>query len=218
MKIIYSSFSECGPRDKNEDYVKCYGEVNTSVFVLCDGMGGHDNGEVASKLVAETIVDTFQKNVQSRSLSLQDLVISSCEKAKSEIDNCSEMGTTAAIVAIKDNIAAFAHSGDSRIYHIRNGRIIYQSVDHIAISSSGNPVITRAFFPRTVNYKPDIYIANIEKYDRILICSDGVFGEGKWSALHDVLRTENFSIHDIQEVASHIAHDNYSAILIEVIE
>lgn len=106
--------------------------------------------------MAETIVDSFLKDIKSKSLSIQDMVISSCEKAKSELDNCLEMGTTAAIVAIKNNIAVFAHCGDSRIYHIRNGRIIYQSVDHIAISSSGNTVITRAFFPKTVNYKPDI--------------------------------------------------------------
>lgn len=177
MTIRYSTFSECGPREKNEDCVKCHCEDNCGIFVLCDGMGGHNNGEVASLLVAETIVDSFLKNAQT--LSLQERVLSSCENAKSEIDNFTEMGTTATIVAIKDDIVVFAHSGDSRIYHIRNGRIIYQSVDHIAISPSGNPVITRAFFPKTINYKPDIETTTIEKEDKILTCSDGVFGDGK---------------------------------------
>lgn len=214
MILDFSKFSECGPREKNEDYVKCHCEDNCGIFVLCDGMGGHNNGEVASRLVAETIVDSFLKNAQT--LSLQERVISSCENAKSEIDNFTEMGTTAAIVAIKDNVAVFAHSGDSRIYHIRNGRIIHQSVDHIAISSSGNPVITRAFFPKTINYKPDIESTTIEKGDKILICSDGVFGDGKWSALHDLFRSENFTFQDIYDVASHNAHDNYSAISIEI--
>lgn len=216
MIIRYTTFSECGPRDKNEDYIKCDCEGDCGIFVLCDGMGGHDNGDIASRLVAETIVHSFLKD--AKTISLQERVISSCENAKSEIDNFTDMGTTVAIVAIKDNFAVFAHSGDSRIYHIRNGRIIYQSVDHIAISPSGNPVITRAFYPKTVNYKPDIEISTIENNDKILICSDGVFGEGKWSALHDVLRTENFTMQDVYEVASHNAHDNYSAILIEVIE
>lgn len=216
MTIRFTTFSECGPRDKNEDYIKCECEGDCGIFVLCDGMGGHDNGEVASRLVAETIVYSFQKNAQT--LSLQERVISSCENAKSEIDNCKDMGTTVALVAIKDNFAVLAHSGDSRIYQIRNGRIIYQSVDHIAISPSGNSVITRAFYPKTVNYKPDIGTATIEKNDKILICSDGVFGNGKWSALNDVLRAENFTINDVYEVATHKAHDNYSAILIEVIE
>lgn len=182
MKLIFSKFSECGPRDKNEDYIKCDYEGDRGIFVLCDGMGGHDNGEVASRLVADTIVQSFLKNDQI--ISLQERVISSCANAKSELDNFTDMGTTLAIVAIKDNLAVFAHSGDSRIYHIRNGRIIYQSVDHIAISPSGNPVITRAFYPKTVNYKPDIETSTIEKNDKILICSDGVFGDGKWSDLH----------------------------------
>lgn len=216
MRLIFSTFLECGPRDKNEDYIKCDCEDDCSIFVLCDGMGGHNNGEVASRLVADNIVHSFLKNIQT--LSLQERVMSSCENAKSEIDNFTDMGTTVAIVAIKDNFAVFAHSGDSRIYHIRNGRIIYQSVDHIAISPSGNPVITRAFYPKTVNYKPDIETTTIEKNDKILICSDGVFGDGKWSALNDVLRTEDFPMQNVYEVASHNAHDNYSAVLIEAIE
>lgn len=216
MIIRYTTFSECGPRDKNEDYIKCDCEDDRGIFVLCDGMGGHGNGEIASRLVAETTVHSFLKNDQI--ISLQERVISSCENAKSEIDNFTDMGTTVAIVAIKDNLAVFAHSGDSRIYHIRNGRIKYQSVDHIAISSSGNPVITRAFYPKTGNYKPDIETSTIEKNDKILICSDGVFGDGKWSALHDVIRTENFTMQNVYEVASYNAHDNYSAILIEAIE
>lgn len=64
MKIYYESFSECGPRKNNEDYiaVRQMPEQNRSVFVLCDGMGGHDCGEVASKLVAEHICDYWVKN------------------------------------------------------------------------------------------------------------------------------------------------------------
>lgn len=40
MKLIFSTFSECGPRDKNEDYIKCCCEGDRGIFVLCDGMGG----------------------------------------------------------------------------------------------------------------------------------------------------------------------------------
>lgn len=216
MRLIFSTFSECGPRDKNEDYIKCDCDGDCGIFVLCDGMGGHNNGEVASRLVAETIVHSFLERAQT--LSFQERVMLSCEDAKSEIDNFTDMGTTVAIVAIKDNLAVIAHSGDSRIYHIRNERIIYQSVDHIAISPSGNPMITRAFYPKTINYKPDIETTTIEKNDKILICSDGVFGDGKWSALNNVLRADDFTIQNVYEVASYNAHDNYSAVLIEVIE
>lgn len=72
-------------------------------------LGGHDNGDVASRLVAETIVHSFLKKAQT--LSLQKRVISSCENAKSEMDNFTDVGTAVASVAIKDNFAVFAHSG-----------------------------------------------------------------------------------------------------------
>ncbi len=44
MTIKHSTFSECGPRDMNEDYNKCFCKDNCGIFVLCDGMGGHNNG------------------------------------------------------------------------------------------------------------------------------------------------------------------------------
>ncbi|MFG6426128.1 MAG: hypothetical protein K1W14_06990 [Muribaculaceae bacterium] len=64
MMIYYESFSECGTRRNNKDYIAIreMPEQNRVVFVLCDGMGGHLNGEVASKLVAEHICIYWEKN------------------------------------------------------------------------------------------------------------------------------------------------------------
>lgn len=64
MRIYYGSFIECGPRKNNGDYIAAR-EIpghNRSVFVLYDGMGGHDCGEVPSKLVAEHICGYWVKN------------------------------------------------------------------------------------------------------------------------------------------------------------
>lgn len=68
MKLYYGSFSECGPRRVNEDYiaVREIQGYKRSVFVLCDGMGGHDSGEVASKLVAGQICDFWERNPQRK--------------------------------------------------------------------------------------------------------------------------------------------------------
>ena len=57
MKIKYHTFSETGPRRKNEDYLRIleFPRLNGLMAVLCDGMGGHNTGDVASKLVAESL-------------------------------------------------------------------------------------------------------------------------------------------------------------------
>lgn len=128
------------------------------------------------------------------------------------------MGTTMAMVAIEGNKVLLAHCGDSRIYVVRNGEIGYVSVDHVALTPEGWPIITRAFFTGSNNYIPDIREIDICSGDMILICSDGVYGNGKWSHLEDALRNDASSVNidTIKAVAGKNAHDNYSAVLIRI--
>lgn len=221
MKIYYGGFSECGPRRNNEDHIafREMPEQNRSVFVLCDGMGGHDCGEEASKLVAEHICDYWVKNPKRKDS--EKKVIDACDETMIAYNNKSrmEMGTTMAMVAIEGSKATLAHCGDSRIYVIRDHRIIYQSVDHVALTPEGWPIITRAFFTGRNNYKPDIKEMEVHIGDMILICSDGVYGNGKWDKIQDVFTGEDswvYPLSDIKDIAADNAHDNYTAILIRV--
>lgn len=220
MKVYYGTFSECGPRQKNEDYiaVREMPEQGRSVFVLCDGMGGHDCGEVASRLVAEHICDFWAKNPKRKDC--EKKIIDACKETMIAYNNRSrvEMGTTMAMTAVEGNKALLAHCGDSRIYVIRDNKIIYQSVDHVALTPEGWPIITRAFFTGQNNYKPDIEEIEVQVGDMIFICSDGVYGNGKWSELQDVLTEESYiyPLMRIRDIASEPAHDNYSAILIRI--
>ncbi len=221
MKIYYGSFSECGPRRNNEDYIaiRQMTEQDRSVFVLCDGMGGHENGDVASRLVAEHICDYWVKNPKRQDSKKK--VIDACDETMIAYNNRSrgEMGTTMAMVAIEGKKATLAHCGDSRIYAVRDHKIIYQSTDHVALTPEGWPIITRAFFTGRNNYKPDIEEIELEEGDMILICSDGVYGNGKWSKLRDLLthsEADECDLSEIERLAADKAHDNYSAILIRI--
>lgn len=104
MKIYHGFFCECGPRRNNEDYIdfRYMPEQNRAVFVLCDGMGGHDCGEVASRFVAEHICGYWEKN--PKRLDSEKKIIDACQETKIAYDNKSrvEMGTTMAMVAIKE--------------------------------------------------------------------------------------------------------------------
>ncbi len=220
MKVYYATFSECGPRRKNEDYiaVREMPEQGRSVFVLCDGMGGHCLGEVASRLVAEHICGYWQKNPKRKDC--EKKIIDACDETIIAFNNKSrvEMGTTMAMVAIEGNKALLSHCGDSRIYVVRNREIIYQSTDHVALTPEGWPVIKRAFFTGRNSYHPDIKGIEVEVGDMILICSDGVHGNGKWSDVKEVLLSGNAidTLDRIKSIAERNAHDNYSAILIHL--
>lgn len=208
-QIRFEYFSECGPRSCNEDYVAF--DKEKSIFVLCDGMGGHDGGAIASKVIADTIVATWHGDVSA-----------ACHEASAALNHCSqidkiaEMGTTMAMASLQNDKLVLAHCGDSRIYHIRGGRIKYQSVDHVALTDIGNPIITRAFFTNSSRFTPDIHSTEIQSGDIIFMCSDGVYGNGKWSNLKDLLVSSKVDIKQIMEMASKDAFDNYSGIMITV--
>lgn len=219
MKVYYETFSECGLRRNNEDYiaVRELADQGRSIFVLCDGMGGHSLGEVASRLVAEHICDFWAKNPKREDS--EKKIIDACDETMIAFNNKSrvEMGTTMAMAAIEGDHALLAHCGDSRIYVIRNREIIYQSTDHVALTPEGWPVITRVFFTGRNCYTPDIREIGLEAGDMIFICSDGVYGNGKWADVERVLlSSDGISFERIEKIASSPAHDNYSAILIRI--
>ena len=64
IKIQYATISETGKRQKNEDAFRMVSMANGNrwLALVCDGMGGHANGEIASKIVADSIVDYWEKN------------------------------------------------------------------------------------------------------------------------------------------------------------
>lgn len=208
-RIKFEYFSEKGPRNGNDDYIAY--DAEKQIFVICDGMGGHEHGDVASKTVADTIVRIWRPDVMAV-----------CNETALALDSCSkhmgvkEMGTTMALAAVADNQLILAHCGDSRIYHIRDNKIIYQSVDHVALTDIGNPIITRAFFTNSSRFMPDIHTSNIRAGDKIFMCTDGVYGNGKWSKLKELLTLPQVDVKQIKQMAEIDAFDNYSGILLTI--
>lgn len=209
VKIKVEYFSERGSRAYNEDYIAY--DAEKSIFVICDGMGGHEHGELASKTVAETIVRTWNPDIMSV-----------CKDASVALDSCArqmgltEMGTTMALAGIVDNQLILAHCGDSRIYLIRDMTVIHQSVDHVALTDMGDPIITRAFFTNSNRFIPEIHTIDFHYGDRIFMCTDGVYGNGKWSKLMELLTLPQVNINNIKKMAGIDTFDNYSGILITI--
>lgn len=172
-------------------------------FILCDGMGGHDAGEVASATVCETMgsyvlndghdkegifTDEDLKNAIAAAFSALDKKDSGAEK---------KMGTTMTFLKLHNNGVTIAHMGDSRVYHIRPGekgddtQILFETDDHSLVNdlikigeltkeeartSKQKNVITRAMQPNMERKpKADIkHITDIKVGDFFYMCSDGM--------------------------------------------
>lgn len=127
--LDYYKFSDKGERAVNEDCIGVFCDEDFYAFALCDGLGAHGNGEVASK----TVVDSFLSFVSSHNNEL-DKAFENANEALSEMreNNYSykEMRTTAAFLIIDGNTASFGHIGDSRIYYFSNDKLIKRTLDH----------------------------------------------------------------------------------------
>lgn len=195
-------FSEIGRKDNQEDYLFPSDATDKSrVFILCDGMGGHDNGEVASRTAAETLGEylTSCREVDT------EVFLAALGKAYDALDGIDtgsdrKPGTTMTCLCLNEDSYLVAHIGDSRIYHLRpslydpatrRGGIIYQSSDHSLVNDllkageiteeeardfPRKNVITRAMQPHLdQRYRADIYeFDDIRGGDYFFLCCDGI--------------------------------------------
>lgn len=181
-------------RKTNQDYVFC--EENAigrfpNLFIVADGMGGHNAGDFASKFSVEAFTKMIMESQQitpigiiSEALqSTNDLLV---EKANDD-ESLQGMGTTFVVATIIDNILYVANIGDSRLYVISN-EIVQITEDHSLVEEMvktgeidrenmrfhpNKNIITRALgVNKTVT--PDYFEVNLDQGDLVLICSDGL--------------------------------------------
>jgi protein phosphatase len=195
ISVKSAGISDIGKkRESNEDRV--FIDDRQGLYLVADGMGGHQAGEVASSLVVESIRD-FLSDPASRPEEASHAGLLSVEagrllagiewsnrvvhEAAAAHDAYRGMGSTVAAVYLADNTVIAANVGDSPIYLIRNGKIDLLSVTHSLLADApgdahaafiGN-VLTRAVGPRGT-VEADICELNCFKGDALVICSDGL--------------------------------------------
>ena len=152
MKIHYATISETGKRRNNEDAFRIVSseDGNHWLAVVCDGMGGHAMGEVASETVADAIVDYWKKHADEPDCETK--VNNACAHAMRALDkkaysmNHCQMGTTMVMASIEGDTVTIAHVGDSRCYLQRpDTGLIYKTKDHVRLDY-GWEVIDCCFF------------------------------------------------------------------------
>ena len=224
-KIRYASFSEAGVRRDNEDYCKVVTdpENNRYLFVVCDGMGGHQFGETASQVVCTTICEywehaSFDHGVENVLQSAFQLTSEALD-AKADVLHKAEMGTTLVLAAIVDGAVVIAHCGDSRGYLLRpSAGVVYQTDDHIEHNVWGE-YINRSFFSYHREYaKVEIKQFDLQPGYRIFLCTDGVSSYIDPNILTNRLMDDK-SPEEVADVIKFLCEngrrqDNYTGILI----
>jgi len=168
------------------------------LYILCDGMGGHAAGEVASSLAVDTLKRYFSEKWQEQmpnSGVIKEGIISANQvlydiNQQKSSSGSGRMGTTLSMMLLQDNNVAIAHVGDSRVYRVtRKGGLEQLTTDHevgqreikrgvepeIAYSRPDAYQLTQALGPRDMDFiKPDVRLIDINEDTLFVLCSDGL--------------------------------------------
>ena len=183
-------------RKANEDYYGCFETANGYIFVVCDGMGGHVGGAVASQTAVEAIMEFFNAALYENTIvSMQNALVAANNAILQKIIETPEldgMGTTCVLLIIKNDTVYYAHIGDSRIYYLHNQTLQRITADHSFVQTlvdAGHITETEAeLHPKknqitkalgiaktiepTICNNPILPVEN----DMFLLCSDGLTG------------------------------------------
>lgn len=194
-------------RKINEDYLSYSLEGKNAIYVVADGMGGHNAGEVASKMTVETIIESI-KNKDAKATK-EDL-INAINKANERVyqyslssSNLSGMGTTVTACLIDDKKAWIANVGDSSCYIIKNDNIYKITKDHSlvqelvddgsitekeALTHPNKNIITRAIGTYS-EVETDIYELDLtEGIEHIILCTDGLTNEVSKEEIYNAVK------------------------------
>jgi PPM family protein phosphatase len=197
-------------RDVNEDAVGALENDHVRIYVIADGMGGHNAGEVASKLAVDSTIGYIK--AQSDYDDLENILISSIKYANKKIYNLAltdkelkGMGTTISACLIFDRNMIVANVGDSSCYVLNKDGITKVTKDHSlvqqlidegsitemeAVSHPNKNIITRALGTNT-NVIVDTYKINLKDIYKVILCTDGLTNDVSTDEMYKIVNNND---------------------------
>jgi serine/threonine protein phosphatase PrpC len=229
-------FTHIGRRKNNEDYFLV--DLKSGLFIVADGMGGHNAGEIASTLAAGTVQDFICQHSEGIPSAVVEAAVQAANEkilAQASQGTCREgMGTTLAVLWVLGSKAYIAHVGDSRIYLIRNGTIKRLTCDHSLVQemvergslseleARTHPqrnILTRAVGTES-HPLVDVRQIQLDPNDKFLLCTDGLSGILRDEEILDLIESGSTvaeaSSKLVNEVARKGGRDNITAIVVTV--
>lgn len=227
-------------RSENQDYVfaseQPIGNL-PNLFVVADGMGGHNAGDFASRCAVNVLVESVKKDMSFNPIKI---IRHAIERANEQVyqqaqedPNKAGMGTTLVVVTIVGHYAYVANVGDSRLYLLDDHEIIQISKDHSWIAemvrrgeisseeAKNHPdknIITRAIGAGS-SVDIDFFDVQLEEDNQILMCSDGLSNMVEDEMMHQILTSplgiEQATRHLVGLANENGGRDNISVIVIE---
>ncbi len=232
---------EKGQRLGNEDYIypvslDAITANQHKLFVVCDGVGGAEKGEEASRIVCESFAESLDglDNVYAhdfeRALEMAENRMDAFVEAYPDADG---MATTLALLVFDIEGAKISHIGDSRVYQIRDGQVRFKTSDHSlvnemvinniitaeeAVTHPKRNVVSRAIMGSQRPTKMDTtLIADLKPGDYFFLCTDGILESVSDTALVSILSqssTDEQKMLDISKLCNEHSRDNFSAYLV----
>ena len=244
MRVTAYARTDQGLKRKNNEDAFAINE-ELGLYVVCDGMGGHAGGEVASDTASKMLVVHLKENRDTLTTGTDDevaaLLVEAVQRATSRIYELGKqlvqyagMGTTLTALLIRHERGFMAHVGDSRLYLKRNGEVHQLSEDHTyvnelvksgqltqeqALRIAGAHAITRA-----VGLQPSVMVDQFQLdvlcNDTYLICSDGLANyTPQASEVLELLESapaKDLPDRLVQYALDHGGEDNVTAMVVDV--
>jgi serine/threonine protein phosphatase PrpC len=239
MKFTIFQNSRIGPRATNQDRLAYSYSKDALLLVVADGMGGHQQGEVAAEMAVKAITDAFQRLAIPTLLNPAKFLIEHIGQIHDMIDQYAQANelldsprTTIVVAIVQFGFLYCAHVGDSRLYHFRDGHLLYRTEDHSMVQSlymkgmitkeemSNHPYRHKIYSCLGGDEPPKIELAERQELlegDTILLCTDGVWGALADEQIKHIL-SGNVISHNItklldeSEVSNQEDGDNMTAI------
>ena len=136
MRVEYAELSLKGGRETNQDRICVAVAQDSALLIACDGMGGHAEGERAAEIAQRTVVERFWHTPQPLLDPLGFLHLSMGAAHVGVVTLGLPLAlelrprATCALCLVQQSSAYWAHVGDSRVYHLRGGRVVERTRDH----------------------------------------------------------------------------------------
>ena len=223
MRFTIYQESRQGGRSNNEDRTTyCYSR-EALLMVVADGMGGHHYGEIAAQIAVQTLADNFQREARPTLVDPFRFLQKGMTNAHHAILDFAERHrladtprTTCVACLVQDNVAYWAHAGDSRLFLMRGGKVVAQTRDHSRIRimieegllsearAATHPDRNKIYSCLGSPTPPEIEFSRktpLSHGDILLLCTDGLWGEIHGNVMAQALKGSNI-VHTVPMLLS----------------